>query len=1116
MRALLALLFSLLVLVPSAGFARSNRPPEPETSIRSWIVAGRYSQADSAAGALLLRTQSKTPVDSLALAHALDLVARSRILGEIGSQEGNEALAEQALRIKETRLRPDDAEIALSSSNVGEALRARGRYADALTAFQRSLTIRDRGGKADDPETAGALNDVAKTLRDLGRTKEARPLFERALAIREQTLDPHDPELATSLANLASVLRDAGKNALAKEMYERALAIRVAAFGHDHPSVARVLQGIAVLLRRSGDYAGARARYVEALAIAQRTLPPGHPELGRYYTSVGAIDYAMADYEAARQAFETDLAITTKALGPEHPEAGTARTNLGVIALELGDYEAAIDHFRAALGIAEKTRGKESASAALILNNMGIALNGLGRYEAADSAHGLSVGIWEKIDGDSSANVAIALEGRADDAAAAGDRRRAQEYTERALAILDHLDPRHPETPGVLENLGSLAEARGDFAGAREDYARALEIRRSQLGSSHPLVARDLNGEARALLALGRTDSALRSALEAEAIRRDHIRSTVRWLPERQALRFENLLPAGLDVAVTAALSLGARDSVVESVWDALVRSRALVLDEMASRRQERSASDLARMADLAVLEARVAECRRRFASLALRGPNDELPGAYQARLDSARGASERAEQDLLARSAAWRRTRPREVAGLAQVVAALPGNAALVSFVRYTDPRTSQPSYAAFVRTPEGRMHTVLVGRASELDRLIERWRARAGRWPSARNGARAEAEERNSSQALRARIWDPLEPLVGKAERVVVVPDAALHLVSFPALRRANGRFLVEQGPTFQVVSTERDLVPADAGARSPGGYLVFGDPDYDAGTNALARGRSLVSAVISAGPDARRGPLPCALSLEKVRWERLPGTEREASDIEQLWSGLAHDSTARFWRLTAASASEEAFKQLAPTARFVHLATHAFFLDACESPSRAGTRGVGGLTPAAAPPPVRPATESVLALDENPLLRSGLVLAGANSIRASPTDTTGEDGIITAEEIAAMDLSSVEGAVLSGCDTGVGALSAGEGILGLRRAFEIAGARSLVLTLWTVSDEAAREWMRSFYQARLVRRASAAEAARDASRAILASRRAAGRSTHPYFWAAFIATGAEPATP
>src|SRR5689334_5900492 len=113
MRALLASLFPLLLLVPAKGFARSHRPPEPETTIRSWIVAGRYAQADSAAGALLQRAQARTPVDSLALAHALGLVARARILGEIGNAEDNQALAERALRIQETRLRPDDTEIAL-------------------------------------------------------------------------------------------------------------------------------------------------------------------------------------------------------------------------------------------------------------------------------------------------------------------------------------------------------------------------------------------------------------------------------------------------------------------------------------------------------------------------------------------------------------------------------------------------------------------------------------------------------------------------------------------------------------------------------------------------------------------------------------------------------------------------------------------------------------------------------------------------------------------------------------------------------------------------------------------------------------------------------------------
>jgi CHAT domain-containing protein len=132
----------------------------------------------------------------------------------------------------------------------------------------------------------------------------------------------------------------------------------------------------------------------------------------------------------------------------------------------------------------------------------------------------------------------------------------------------------------------------------------------------------------------------------------------------------------------------------------------------------------------------------------------------------------------------------------------------------------------------------------------------------------------------------------------------------------------------------------------------------------------------------------------------------------------------------------------------------------------------------------------------------------LAGANQrAHAGPDE---EDGVLTAEEIATLDLSGVEWAVLSACDTGVGEVRAGEGVLGLRRAFQLAGARTLIMSLWSVEDESAREWMRALYEGRLTDGLSTADAVRHASLAVLNARRQRGETTHPFYWAAFVAAG------
>jgi CHAT domain-containing protein len=201
-----------------------------------------------------------------------------------------------------------------------------------------------------------------------------------------------------------------------------------------------------------------------------------------------------------------------------------------------------------------------------------------------------------------------------------------------------------------------------------------------------------------------------------------------------------------------------------------------------------------------------------------------------------------------------------------------------------------------------------------------------------------------------------------------------------------------------------------------------------------------------------------------------------------------------------LTGARATKFAFEAAAPRQRVLHLATHGFFLgDRCESAS--GTRGIGLMGEPGG-------GASAVMSGDNPLLLSGLALAGAN--RRESVGTGGDDGILTAEEISALDLSGTEWAVLSACETGVGEVRSGEGVLGLRRAFQVAGARTLIMSLWEVEDTSARQWMRSLYEARLERGAGTAEAVREANLAMLDERRRRRQSTHPFFWGGFVAAG------
>jgi CHAT domain-containing protein len=219
----------------------------------------------------------------------------------------------------------------------------------------------------------------------------------------------------------------------------------------------------------------------------------------------------------------------------------------------------------------------------------------------------------------------------------------------------------------------------------------------------------------------------------------------------------------------------------------------------------------------------------------------------------------------------------------------------------------------------------------------------------------------------------------------------------------------------------------------------------------------------------PGTARGTQVECDTLQTMRFGPLPAARTEANAIAKLWSSRAagdHADDAKAIVLSGAAASERAFKTQAPAQRILHLATHGFFLGgACAATVDTSRRSVGGLVRVNDSPQMSrvPATT-------NPLILSGLALAGANQRARARGDE--DDGVLTAEEVAGLDLSGVEWAVLSACDTGIGEVKSGEGVFGLRRALHVAGARTVIMSLWAVEDRATLDWMRALYDARFAK--------------------------------------------
>lgn len=934
----------------------------------------------------------------------------------------------------------------------------------------------------------------------------ARTCLERARFILDSLAAPDTFAVTETLADIY----------IAQDLYAEARAMLsrklTAATSPDYPvpgDLPRLRYGLARLLVLMGEYSDAERLYREAIAATADPL-----ELAYLRNGLAILHDELGNYPEAQDLYERALA-SAQEVRTDHPIIASVLNNLGYLHQSISDYAAAKEYYERALEL-HVTRG-DSLQAASTMANIAEVYRLEHAYDEAESALARALNTRQRILGPDHTFVAACLGDLGEIYLETGRADRARPLFERALRIREAtLGRAHPDTWLALARLAKAADATGDEAAAGRLYNDAIAALEAAVGPDNPRCAEALRDLAWFDARTGKRAAALALALRAETLSMEHARLLAMALPERQALRYASARADGLHLALSLAAD-DARRQVVHAAWDVVVRSRALVLDELAARQRvlqfddpetERAAGDYA-------------AASRRLAHLMLAASQD--PGklsSWRARIDAARRDRERREREFAARSAAFRAAESRRKIGLDEVRAALPAGAALVSFVRFErwvhDPGVQQVYQGAVARAPDvGRAYVAFVlpasggaprvvplGPAAPIDRLVEAWSQEIASAPFVSDRHVARVSYRRAGARLREAVWDPLTGLVGDEAVVFLVPDGALHRISFAALPVGEDRYLIESGLRFHYLSAERDLAYRAPADRAAHGLLAMGGAEFDAALGA-SPARAVPERIAVPALGAFQ-PLP--LTAEEARsvaalWRRTAGAKAQPG-LRSSWRAPARGSDGDAIVLTGTEATEAAFKKLAPGRRVVHIATHGFFLDGERRlAARGTTRGIGGSGRLGeGGEPVSPPA--------NPLRLSGLVLAGANRLAERGPDE--EDGIVVAEEIAAMDLSGVEWAVLSACETGAGAVQDVEGIVGLRRAFQVAGVRSLVMSLWAVEDRSTRHWMEELYRNRFENKTTTCEAVHRATLSVLQSLRSSGGGEHPFYWAAFVAAG------
>jgi CHAT domain-containing protein len=667
-----------------------------------------------------------------------------------------------------------------------------------------------------------------------------------------------------------------------------------------------------------------------------------------------------------------------------------------------------------------------------------------------------------------------------------GRYREAIPIAEKVLTIKEKvLGPEHPNTATSLNDLGLLyGRSMGAYDRAEPLLRRSLAIREKVLGPGHPDTASSLNNLAVLYTSLGRNLEALAFIGRAQEIDRKQIEQILGFAAEAQQTNFlatrENNLhfffnllrqrfpdnPGAKRAALDAWLS---RKGI-------LLEAQKRIQDVLVDRDNPQAREVFANLTQV----------RQELARLVLGEPGKEGPKAYQGRIAELTGKKETLEGQLSRLSQSFTQRRRTMGATTTHVAAALPSATVLIEFARIRDydfPKGEWASfrYLAFVLRPGETDEVSLIdlGEADGIDRRVAAFKK------ALRDPKRPHETLIRLSTELNQAVFAPLKPAIGGTNRLFLSPDGSLNLIPFEVLRSPEGRYLIEDY-AFTYLAAGRDLAGFGMVNDKGGKPLFFGDPDFDLDP------KDLVTAKV-AGAGA---PLSLrSRDMKNLRFERLPATREEVEAIAAL---MGRDRCELF---TGRQALEEVLMSR-ESPRILHLATHGFFLDDQGLPQ--AEEGLRGISIVAKDTPVGKKDAVKI---ENPLLRSGIVLAGANRAMTSEGSTT---GIVTAEKILGLRLRGTDLVVLSACETGMGEVKNGEGVYGLRRAFTQAGAKSIVMSLWEVPDRETKELMVSFYRNILLGKMRRDEALRQAVLKQMETVKGRYSESNPHYWGAFVFLG------
>ncbi len=930
---------------------------------------------------------------------------------------------------------------------LGSLYDANYNYSEAESCYLQALNTAIPLFGEKHPAVATLYYKLGFTNNRRGLVNKALTYYNKARDLTENLLPEEEAFYASILHNIALINKNIGKFRLSVQQFHRALEILTRYYGQESEETYRCLRNLATVLMMDGKYFEADTIFHHIYEHRKRTFGPRSPITGHTLLDMADVALRQELADKAQNYYETCLDILDDSLESNDLFIAQAKSFFGDFFIKVGKLDTAEVLIKEALQAREKKLGPDHLDVIDNVRQLGKLYLKMGKYEKAEPL------------------LLRALENKR-----------------------KYLGENNPYTANIMGLLGQLYTAWHKFDKAALYLKKALAIREDLFGTDSYMTIEMLRTMRNFYRASGDSVNAFRYATRAVNVSARLLHENMLTMSEKDALTYSQANRQDVDILISTYLDYSwIDDDVMSNLVNSILHNKGHISDVIYKRQQMLLAN---KSPDVTILLDSLKSVKYQLSRIFVAGPQANLV-AYKTKIAALERTTEELEKEL-AIYGVTNDERLKEEFTYDSLLTALPEDGVFIEYYSYryyqTDGFPIDNRYLAVV-LKKGKYPIIeYLGTAGEIENLIDEYRQHMSRIAMF-GGTPTQTDKKEYlliNDDLVTYLWNPVEKHLGKGiTEVFISPDGALNYISFAGLLNKERKYLIERY-AIHYYSSAGDFARHTTTSLSGKGLLALGDPDYNATIAERVDGRQPTyerKEYVQVDLGAIRSA--CG-ELQEIELTSLPGTRHEIELVAESWRKHQREPLEMFLGYRA---TEDNFKVTAPGKRVIHVATHGYFLEGTclfEKGQEA------------------PLTKKEH-LEENPLLLTGLFLAGAN-VPLENTAVPIDDGILTACEVSALDLRGVELVVLSACKTGLGKVHTGEGIFGLRRAFQMAGAKTVMSTLWSISDQSTQTLFSRLYD-NYQPTLPLSESWRALQLDMLKQLRQAHQVDHPYTWAGFV---------